>query len=45
MQRFKERFRHVEDFAAANGGWEQQDLDALEGAWQKAKRRRRGSEA
>jgi MazG family protein len=38
MQRFKDRFRHVEDFATANGGWEEQDLDGLEGAWQAAKR-------
>jgi len=39
MQRFKGRFEHVEDFALANGGWEKQDLERLEAAWQKAKRR------
>lgn len=38
MARFRNRFRTVEDFAEANGGWESQDLDALEGAWQRAKR-------
>lgn len=39
MQRFKGRFEHVEDFALANGGWEKQDLERLEAAWQRAKRR------
>jgi MazG family protein len=38
MRRFKGRFEHVEDFALANGGWEQQDLERLEAAWQEAKR-------
>jgi MazG family protein len=38
MARFRGRFRGVEDFALANGGWEAQDLDGLEGAWQRAKR-------
>jgi len=38
MQRFKGRFEHVEDFALSNGGWEQQDLDRLEAAWQRAKK-------
>lgn len=37
MQRFKDRFEQVEDFALGNGGWEQQDLDGLERAWQGAK--------
>jgi MazG family protein len=39
MQRFKDRFEKVEDFALANGGWEQQELEGLEAAWQVAKRR------
>lgn len=39
MQRFKDRFRKVEDFAQENGGWEAQDLDGLEAAWQAAKKR------
>lgn len=38
MQRFKARFRQVEDHAQANGGWEAQDLDGLETVWQAAKR-------
>ena len=38
MRRFRARFGQVEDFAAANGGWERQDLDGMEGAWQAAKR-------
>jgi len=37
MHRFKDRFTKVEDFAQANGGWEQQDLEGLETAWQAAK--------
>jgi len=37
MRRFTERFEGVEDFALANGGWEAQDLEGLEAAWQKAK--------
>jgi len=41
MQRFKGRFAAVEDFALANGGWEQQNLDRLEEAWQKAKKQSR----
>jgi MazG family protein len=43
MQRFKGRFAEVEDFALSNGGWEQQDLDRLEAAWQKAKQRSKES--
>jgi len=39
MQRFRSRFEQVEDFALGHGGWEQQDLNALETAWQAAKRR------
>jgi len=39
MARFKGRFRTVEDFAEGNGGWEAQDLDGLEAAWQQAKGR------
>jgi len=39
MLRFRERFKGVEDFALENGGWEKQDLDGLEAAWQAAKRR------
>jgi len=39
MRRFKDRFQHVENFAVENGGWDQQDLEGLEGAWQAAKRR------
>lgn len=38
MRRFQARFGHVEDFAEANGGWERQDLEGMEGAWQAAKR-------
>jgi MazG family protein len=38
MRRFQDRFRQVEDFANGNGGWERQDLDGLERAWQEAKR-------
>jgi MazG family protein len=38
MQRFQARFSQVEDFAAANGGWERQDLEKMEAAWQAAKR-------
>jgi uncharacterized protein YabN with tetrapyrrole methylase and pyrophosphatase domain len=38
MLRFRSRFGHVEDAAAANGGWERQDLEAMEAAWQAAKR-------
>jgi MazG family protein len=49
MERFKGRFRTVEDFALSHGGWEAQDLEALEGAWQEAKRlaraRQDGAEA
>jgi uncharacterized protein YabN with tetrapyrrole methylase and pyrophosphatase domain len=41
MVRFQSRFRHVEDFAAGNGGWERQDLEGMEGAWQAAKRSER----
>jgi MazG family protein len=38
MQRFRSRFEQVEAFARANGGWEAQDLEGLEAAWQRAKR-------
>jgi MazG family protein len=38
MRRFQTRFRQVEDFAGSHGGWERQDLEGLEGAWQAAKR-------
>lgn len=41
MRRFKDRFAHVEDFARENGGWEHQDLDGMEAAWQRAKLRLR----
>jgi MazG family protein len=41
MRRFKTRFQGVEDFALSHGGWEQQDLERLEAAWQEAKRRQR----
>jgi MazG family protein len=39
MVRFRSRFGRVEDYAAAHGGWEAQDLEAMEGAWQAAKKR------
>jgi len=39
MQRFRGRFRGVEDFAEGAGGWEAQNLDGLEAAWQRAKGR------
>jgi MazG family protein len=39
MARFRGRFRAVEDFAETHGGWEAQDLDTLEAAWQEAKKR------
>jgi MazG family protein len=38
MRRFRGRFRHVEDYAAAHGGWERQDLEGMEAAWQAAKK-------
>lgn len=38
MQRFRERFCRVEDFALGNGGWEAHDLDDLDAQWQVAKR-------
>lgn len=38
LRRFKNRFAHVEDSALTHGGWEKQDLDAMESAWQEAKR-------
>ncbi len=41
MQRFRARFEAVEDHAQAKGGWEAQDLEGLEAAWQAAKRRER----
>lgn len=37
MQRFRGRFRMVEDHARANGGWEAQDLAGLDAAWERAK--------
>jgi len=37
MARFRSRFDHVEDHAEANGGWEAQDMEAMEAAWQRAK--------
>lgn len=43
MQRFRHRFESVEDFALEHGGWETQDLEALEGAWQAAKRREKNA--
>jgi len=39
MDRFQGRFAQVEDFADANGGWAAQDLEAMEGAWQAAKKK------
>jgi len=39
LDRFQARFAEVEAFAAANGGWERQDLEAMEGAWQAAKKK------
>ncbi|HWQ08818.1 MAG TPA: nucleoside triphosphate pyrophosphohydrolase [Holophaga sp.] len=39
MRRFRSRFEQVEDFARTHGGWEAQDLDGLEAAWQAAKRK------
>lgn len=45
MHRFKSRFAQVEDFALENGGWEQQDLERLEAAWQRAKKRQQGEKA
>ena len=39
MLRFKARFKGVEDFALENGGWQAQDLEKLEAAWQRAKRK------
>ena len=41
MQRFRARFEAVEDHAQAKGGWEAQNLEGLEAAWQAAKRRER----
>jgi MazG family protein len=38
MARFQGRFTRVEDFARAHGGWERQAPEALESAWQAAKR-------
>ena len=38
---FRARFEAVEDHAQAKGGWEAQDLEGLEAAWQAAKRRER----
>jgi MazG family protein len=45
MQRFRKRFEGVEDFALENGGWERQDLERLEAAWQATKRRLAREEA
>ena len=39
MQRFRARFRSVEDHAEAQGGWEGRSLEELESAWQAAKRK------
>ncbi|MDP2877131.1 MAG: nucleoside triphosphate pyrophosphohydrolase [Holophaga sp.] len=39
MRRFTGRFAHVEDFAVANGGWENQNLEGMEAVWQAAKRK------
>jgi MazG family protein len=38
MARFRSRFEGVEDFAEGNGGWEAQDLEGLDAAWERAKR-------
>ncbi len=38
MVRFRARFQAVEDHALGHGGWERQDLETMEGAWQAAKR-------
>ena len=38
LARFRERFRHVEAFAEAQGGWDRVDLEGMESAWQAAKR-------
>lgn len=43
MRRFKGRFERVEDFSLQNGGWEAQDLERLEAAWQEAKQLSRQS--
>jgi len=43
MQRFTARFQGVEDFALGHGGWEQQDLERLEAAWQEAKRNQKAA--
>jgi MazG family protein len=43
MRRFQARFRHVEAYAAANGGWERQDLEGMERAWQAGKQAESGS--
>lgn len=37
-RRFQTRFEHVEQYAHEQGGWSQCDLDALESAWQLAKK-------
>ena len=39
MHRFTTRFEGVEDFALEHGGWERQNLEGLEAAWQQAKRK------
>jgi len=38
LNRFKERFKAVEDMALGQGGWETQSLESLDAAWQTAKR-------
>jgi MazG family protein len=43
LARFQERFRRVEAFAQAQGGWDQVDLEGMESAWQAAKRAEHGS--
>jgi MazG family protein len=38
LARFRDRFRQVEAYAQAQGGWDQVDLEGMESAWQAAKR-------
>ncbi|WP_005033854.1 nucleoside triphosphate pyrophosphohydrolase [Holophaga foetida] len=38
LQRFKNRFKSVEDMAMTHGGWEAQNLESMEASWQAAKR-------
>lgn len=37
-QRFSQRFAHVEDVVAQQGGWQQVNAEQMEAAWQQAKR-------